>query len=134
MSARAPKDLVITAKTKGLKDEGWRYVYEGDLISETGIKIELDKGLYVTGSVSAASGYSIKAGVCTWRETEEADRTITCGKLESGKVEYGVLKEVGLPKEEKSEPEQTEEEKVAGRITLEGKTYRLVEEPDKSKK
>jgi len=29
----------------------------------------------------------------------EEEKTITCGKLESGKIEYGLLEETGLPEE-----------------------------------
>ena len=43
------------------------------------------------------------AGVCWWREISDAEKTITCGKLEGGRVEYGIVKELGLPDEKPDE-------------------------------
>jgi len=37
-------------------------------------------------------------GVCNWRTIEDADRTVTCGKLLGGEV-IGILKETGVDKE-----------------------------------
>jgi hypothetical protein len=42
--------------------------------------------------------YRAFAGICYWRQTvDDSDKTITCGKFEGGTVEYGILKEIGLP-------------------------------------
>jgi hypothetical protein len=41
-------------------------------------------------------GYRIFAGTATWRkDVTDEEKTITCKRLESGKVEYGILKETG---------------------------------------
>jgi len=40
-------------KDYGLLDEGYRYRINGDLISETSIKIELDKPLFVSGFIKS---------------------------------------------------------------------------------
>ena len=39
------------------------------------------------------------AGIKTWGEATDEEKTITCGKLINGKVEYGILKELGLADE-----------------------------------
>ena len=60
--------MKITKDYSGLKDIGWAYGLQGDLISEETIEIELDKYLYVTGnikskfSIIAKDGCGIKAG------------------------------------------------------------------------
>ena len=42
--------------------------------------------------------YRIFSGLALWKkELTEDEKTISCGKLENGKVEYGILKEVGMP-------------------------------------
>jgi hypothetical protein len=37
-------------------------------------------------------------GVCEWRETGKAEKTLTCGEFVSGDIKYGYLKETGLSK------------------------------------
>ena len=37
---------------------------------------------------------NVFAWICAWKETTEEDKTITCKKLESWNVEYGILKEI----------------------------------------
>jgi len=127
--------MVIDKKFKGLKDEGWRYVFNGDIDTEESLEIKLDKYLYVSGSIEAGryiksggyieagryikaddesgivAGLYIKckttlifglkcfAGICGWREIDNSEKTVTCGKFEGGTLEYGILNEIGLPKE-----------------------------------
>ena len=184
--------MKITKKTKGIIDEGWRYKYEGDLISDEEIEIDLDKGLYVTGSIGAGNsikagnsidagnsieagdwikagdwieaGNSIKAGdsieagnsieagdwikagdyngisaglyitckgtlsfglnayagIKTWGEATEEEKTITCGKLLKGNIEYGILKETGI---------EVIKDNLVGKeveVTVDGKKYKAV--------
>lgn len=128
-------DIRIDKNYKGLKDVGWRYELEGSLETIGSIVVDLDKGLFVSGSIEAGeyieagryieAGESIEAGgsygvsaglqitckgtltfglkafagICTWRDISEEEKTITCGKLEGGIIEYGILKEIGMPEE-----------------------------------
>ncbi len=55
-------------------------------------------GLYITAKTTISCGLNIYAGICTWRQASEEDKTITCSKLIKGKAEYGILKELGEPK------------------------------------
>lgn len=140
--------MIINAKTKGIKKESFRYVFEGSIETEEELVIELDMGLYVTDSIKAGgwieAGGSIKAGglsgiqaglyitckgilkfglkafagICTWRTITDEEKTITCGKLEGGVVEYGIVKEIGIEKEEVS---------LSGKevsVTIDNKTYK----------
>ena len=67
----------------------------------------------------------IFAGLAIWKDSKEitdAEKTITCGKLESGEVCYGILKEVGMLEEKK-------EISLSGKevsVTVDGKTYRAI--------
>ena len=54
-------------------------------------------GLEITCKLALSSSLRIFAGVCWWRKIDEEEKTITCGKLESGVVAYGILKEIGMP-------------------------------------
>ena len=154
--------MKITKKTKGIIDEGWRYKYEGDLISDEEIEIDLDKGLYVTGSIGAGNsikagnsidagnsieagdwikagdyngisaglyitckgtlsfGLNAYAGIKTWGEATEEEKTITCGKLLKGNIEYGILKETGI---------EVIKDNLVGKeveVTVDGKKYKAV--------
>jgi hypothetical protein len=50
------ENLVITKGYQGLVDDGYRYRLDGNLISDTNIDIQLDKGLYVQGFIKAGEG------------------------------------------------------------------------------
>ena len=55
----------------------------------------ISAGFSVTCSGVLEFGISLFAGVCTWRKTTEAERTITCKRLEprdGAAVEYGIVK------------------------------------------
>jgi hypothetical protein len=58
--------MKIDKKYKGLKNVGWRYELDGDLITDEHLEIDLDMGLFVKGSIEAGeyikAGGSIKAG------------------------------------------------------------------------
>ena len=96
--------MVITKNDRNIKDEGWRYVYEGSINTEKEVKFELDKYCFIIGSIEAGwyikagesikAGGSIEAGCCTWRKIADEDKIIRCSKL-NGKVEYGILEETG---------------------------------------
>ena len=75
---------------------------------EAGLSIEADgsikagaffgivAGLYITCKKELKCGLKVFAGICTWREITDEEKTITCGKFEGGVVEYGILHEVGM--------------------------------------
>ena len=51
-------------------------------------------GLSITCKQSLKAGYRIFAGTALWlKEVSEEQKTITCEKLESGEIAYGILKE-----------------------------------------
>lgn len=77
----------------------------------------IQAGLSITCKENLNVGYRIFAGTATWIENiSDEDKTITCGKLEHGEIEYGILKETGLPEEE------------LDIIELNGKKYREIKE------
>lgn len=61
-------------------------------------------GLAVNVKAKINVRHRIFAGVCNWREISDADKTITCGKLESGEVAFGTLVETGIEEEPSVEP------------------------------
>jgi len=63
---------------------------------EAGGSYGISAGLSVTCKTTLSFGLKAYAGICTWREITDEEKIITCGKLEKGKVEYGILKETGL--------------------------------------
>ena len=80
-------------------------------------------GLYITCKLSLSFSYKIFAWICYWRNIEESEKTITCGKKEgTGVVEYGILKEIGMP-EEKVEETLTWKEVT---VTVDWKEYKAV--------
>ena len=111
--------MEIDKDFKGLKNVGWRYEYDGDIKTDESLVIDLDMGLYVSGSIKAGGyieagedygisaglyitckgvlkfGLKCFAGVCTWRKITNEEKTITCGKLEGGVIGHGILKEIG---------------------------------------
>ena len=131
------KDYKKEGKIKGsLKIEG-NLILTGDLEVEQEIEVAgyIDcKGYSIESEGSIKAGYSIEAGysilsqlwikckttlsagiyiyagIKTWGERTEEDMLIECGKLESGKVEFGNLVETGIEK-----PEEM--------IELDGKKY-----------
>ena len=64
-------------------------------------------GLSITCKLTLSFSYKIFAGVCTWRNIEESEKTITCGRKEwTGVVEYGILQEILMPEETKVNEEE----------------------------
>ena len=55
--------------------------------------------LQIACKLSLKAGLRIFAGTCNWRDIADEEKTIICGKLEGGKIEYGILKETGIPEE-----------------------------------
>ena len=53
-------------------------------------------GLSITCKNSLSFGLKAFAGICSWRDITDEEKTITCGKLEGGTVEYGILRETGV--------------------------------------
>ena len=63
----------------------------------------IEAGEGITCKLSLSFGYRLFAGLCIWKkEVTDAEKTITCGKLEKGTIVYGILKETGLPDEKKA--------------------------------
>ncbi len=77
-------------------------------------------GLYITCKLVLRFSIKLFAGICYWRDIDESEKTITCGKLEpvnGATVEYGIVKELGMPDEKKS---------LSGKevkVTFDGKEY-----------
>jgi len=58
----------------------------------------ISAGLGISCKLELSCKYRIFAGLWVWGNLSSDDeKTITCGKLVSGTVEYGILKEIGLP-------------------------------------
>jgi hypothetical protein len=54
----------------------------------------IEAGLSITCELNLKITYRIFAGLSIWkREVTDEEKTITCGQLVSGRVEYGILKE-----------------------------------------
>ena len=84
---------------------------------KAGWSIEAGGSIKAGGSIEAGDNYGISAvlsitckgklkfgskafaGICTWKNISDQEKTITCGKFEGGVIEYGVLIETGLPEE-----------------------------------
>jgi hypothetical protein len=61
----------------------------------------IEAGLSITCKLSLSFFYRLFAGTAYWKNIGDEEKTITCGKLEpqnGAKVEYGIVKEIGLPK------------------------------------
>ena len=81
--------MEIDKDFKGLKNVGWRYEYDGDIKTDESLVIDLDMGLYVSGSIKAGgyieAGGSIKAG-----EYIEAGEYIKAGGYIEAGEDYGI--------------------------------------------
>ena len=76
---------------------------------EAGYCYGIQAGLSIICKGTLSFGLKAFAGICTWKEITDEEKTITCSKLEGGGVvEYGILKETG--------------ESDTVEITVEGKT------------
>ena len=145
--------MKIDKKFKGLVNEGWRYRFDDDIETTESLEIDLDMGLFITGSIEAGgfikAGESIEAGgsygvvaglsitckttlsfglrlfagTCNWRDINDEEKTVTCGKLLNGIIEYGILVETGL--EEEVESDDKTEEAVE---LLKSKGYKIIKE------
>ena len=86
---------------------GW-YVEAGESIKaggyiEAGGSSGIVAGLSITCKGTLSFGLKAFAGICSWREISEEEKTITCEKFNGGVVEYGILKETGLEEDRKIE-------------------------------
>ena len=75
-------------------EAGWSIKAGGSI--EAGEYHGVIAGLNITCEGSLRFGSRCFAGTCVWREISNDEKTITCGKLEGGTVEYGILKETGI--------------------------------------
>ena len=82
--------------------EAGRYIKAGESI-EAGWSCGIVAGLSITCKGTLSFGVKAFAGICSWKEVTEEEKTVTCGKLEGGVVEYGILKETGLEEDKKVE-------------------------------
>ena len=111
----------------------------GYIVAEAGSGIKAGRGIEAGEGIEASEGIEagltincklslniacrIFAGLALWKkEVKDEEKTITCGNLENGKVEYGILNETGMPEEDKSENLSGKEVEVK----LDGKTYTAV--------
>ena len=69
----------------------------------------IEAGLSITCKLLLSFKYKLFAGICYWRDVTDDEKTVTCGKLD-GHVEYGIVKEVGMP-----------DEAIAKEVNLSGK-------------
>ena len=89
---------------------------------EAGKRYGISAGLYIKAKTTITAGLNIFAGICTWRETEYTDKTVTCTELLGGAtVEYGILNIV------ENEPDEVNTDNSEDIITLNGKKYKLIE-------
>ena len=100
-------------KAGGFIKAGWSieaggYIEAGEYIKagwsiKAGEYIKAEYGitamLQIACKLSLKAGLRIFAGTCNWRDIADEEKTIICGKLEGGKIEYGILKETGIPEE-----------------------------------
>jgi len=85
-------------------EAGWGIKAGDGIEAGSGIKA----GLSITCKLSISWTYKIFSGICYWRDIDDSEKTITCGKLEpknKAVVEYGIVKELGLPEEESDDVE-----------------------------
>ena len=107
-----------------------RLLVDGYLFIKAGGSIEAGEYIEAGGSYGIIAGFSITckttltfglkafAGICSWKNINDEEKTITCGKMIGGVVEYGILKELGLP-------EEIKETKNPKEIVIDGATYVL---------
>ena len=84
---------------------------EAGLGIKAGSGIEAGSGIQsqlgITCKMTINCGKRIFAGICSWRDPDQSETEIRCGKLESGEVAFGMLVETGLPvKEIQPDPAQ----------------------------
>jgi hypothetical protein len=80
----------------------------GSIIADAGSGIKagwgIEAGLSITCKLEISWSYKMFAGICYWKNSNDSEKTITCGKLEpkdGATVEYGIVKELGMPDESK---------------------------------
>ena len=116
------KDLNKFKDDYGYKIDGnaefeYSAIFEGRLLVNGYLSIKAGGSIEAGGFIEAGDNYGISAalsitckgklkfgskafaGICTWKNISDQEKTITCGKFEGGVIEYGVLIETGLPEE-----------------------------------
>ena len=118
----------------GSIEAGW-YIEAGGYIKaggyiEAGGSIKAGESIKAGGSYGIVAGLSITckgtlsfglkafAGVYSRREVINEEKTITCGKLESGTIEYGILRETGV--------EESDDKTQEAMRLLKEKGYKIV--------
>lgn len=76
---------------------------EGYIVAEAGSGIEagwgIEAGLSITCKLVLKFNYRLFAGLAIWKKTVlDEEKTVTCGELKGGTVEYGIVKELGIKK------------------------------------
>ena len=85
---------------------------------EAGESYGIIAGLSITCKGILSFGLKAFAGICNWMEISDEDKTITCGKLESGTIEYGILRETGV--------EESDDKTQEAMRLLKEKGYKIV--------
>jgi len=96
----------------GSIESGWSIEAGGSIEAgesiEAGGSIKAGESIEAGGYHGISAGLSISckgllkyglkcfAGICTWRDITDEEKTITCNKHEGGSIEYGILKETGI--------------------------------------
>lgn len=74
----------------------------------------IEAGWGIKCKLALKFGYKLFAGTAVW--TDNADKTVECGKLEGGTVAYGDVKELGMPKEKQSLSGKTVKVELDGQV------------------
>ena len=77
---------------------------------ESGESYGISAGQSITAKLNISCGQKIFAGICVGQTVADIDKTITCAKLESGTVEYGILREIGVAEKKKVTLELTDKQ------------------------
>jgi hypothetical protein len=85
------------------------YIKAGASI-EAGDSFGISAGLGITAKDTISFGLYAYAGICTWKKISDEEKTISCSKLLSGEVAYGILKETGVVERKKVTLELTNEQ------------------------
>jgi len=95
---------------------GWGIKAGEGIEAGSGIKAGwgIEAGWGIKCKLALKFGYKLFAGTAVW--TDNADKTVECGKLEGGTVAYGDVKELGMPKEKQSLSGKTVKVELDGQV------------------
>ena len=123
VSVEIDECLGLVRFSNGIYVNGYILVKAGSGIKAgEGIKAGwgIEAGLSIKCKLSLNIAYRIFAGLALWKKSvKPEEKLIECGRLESGEVCFGELKEIGLPNEK---PEINLSGKKV-KVELDGKSY-----------